>query len=235
MEYIAALMIGMAGSFHCAGMCGPIALSLSAGNAGSFSFLLRRLTYNFGRIVTYAILGLILGFVGDRLNLFGLQRWLSVFVGSVLILFVFIAYLKLRNPLTEKAYGLVSKFVGRSYSALKSRRSFFSMGAIGMLNGLLPCGFLYLGLGGAIALGNAWEGALYMTMFGLGTVPIMLGVTMFGNIITSKLRNRLTKLVPVMVLILGVLFILRGLNLGIPYLSPHESKTPQTSHEVLCK
>lgn len=236
MEYLAAFFIGLAGSIHCAGMCGPIALSLSAGSAKNLSFLLKRLTYNAGRVITYAFLGLIFGLIGDRLNLFGLQRWLSVLIGSLLILFVVITFIKWKNPLAGKAYSLISPVFSKTYSSLKSKNSFFSMGIIGMLNGMLPCGFVYLGLGGAIALGGALEGAVYMAMFGLGTIPVMLGVTMFGNFISARFRSKILKLVPVMVLILGILFVLRGLNLGIPYISPHDlSNVSNAGHEVMCR
>ncbi|MGB3017800.1 MAG: sulfite exporter TauE/SafE family protein [Ignavibacteria bacterium] len=236
MEYLAALLIGLAGSFHCVGMCGPIALSLSAGSSKDLRFLLKRITYNAGRVLTYASLGFIFGFIGDRLNLFGLQRWLSVFIGSLLILFVIVTYIKWKNPLAGKAYKLISPIFSKTYSSLKEKNSFYSMAVIGMLNGLLPCGFVYIGLGGAIAIGGALEGALYMAMFGLGTVPVMLGVTMFGNLVTARFRTRILKLVPVMVLLLGVLFVLRGLNLGIPYISPHEvTKMTNAGHEVMCR
>mgnify|MGYP001304212913 FL=1 len=236
MEYLAAFFIGLAGSFHCIGMCGPIALSLSSGASKNFSQLLKKITYNGGRLITYAALGLMFGFIGDRLNLFGLQRWLSLFIGSLLVFSVIILLLKIKTPFAAKAYSLISPFFSKVYSSLKAKRSYKSMAVIGILNGLLPCSFVYLGLGGAIALGDAFDGALYMAMFGLGTVPVMLGVTVFGNFISGKFRSKILKLVPAMILVLGILFILRGLNLGIPYISPKDtSAASNAGQEVMCR
>lgn len=234
MEFTVAFLIGLAGSFHCAGMCGPIALSLSPGNRRNISFLLKRTAYNGGRVVSYASLGLIFGFIGDRLSIFGLQRWLSIMIGSLLILFVLLAYAKAGKPLSGRLYGLFLPFFSKAYSRLRHSDTFLSMLFIGILNGLLPCGFVYLGLGGAAALGSAADGAVYMAMFGLGTVPVMLGVTIFGNIVSSGFRRKIAKLVPVMVLLLGLLFVLRGLNLGIPYLSPAEKASIAPVQEVIC-
>ncbi len=236
MEYLAAFFIGLAGSFHCIGMCGPIALSLSSGSSKNLSVLLKKVTYNGGRVLAYAALGLTFGFIGDRLNLFGLQRWLSLFIGSLLVFSFIILLLKIKTPFAGKAYSMISPFFSKVYSSLKTKRSFKSMAIIGILNGLLPCSFVYLGLGGAIALGNAFDGALYMAMFGLGTVPVMLGVTVFGNFISGKFRSKILKFVPALILVLGILFILRGLNLGIPFISPMESGAVSNSgHEVMCR
>lgn len=236
MELFSALIIGLAGSFHCAGMCGPIALSVSGGAPRELGFLLRKITYNFGRIITYSALGLLFGFIGDRIRLFGLQQWLSVFVGSLIILSVFIYYMRYKSPVSGKLYRFMSPFFSRAIRYLKGKNSYSSMLLIGMLNGLLPCGFIYLGLGGAIATGDAFSGAAYMALFGLGTVPVMLGVTMFGNFISGKLRAGIGRLAPVLMLVLGTLFVLRGLNLGIPYVSPKDSVNPAVmNHDPQCR
>lgn len=235
MELISAFMIGLAGSFHCIGMCGPIAVSLGGNGRTGLEFILKRIVYNLGRIFSYALLGLVFGFLGDRLSLFGLQRWLSVLIGSVLVLSVFFAFLKFRNPAASKLYGLFTPLFRKLYSKLKSRTSYSSMILTGVMNGFLPCGFVYLGLGAALAIGGSLHGAAYMALFGLGTIPVMLGVAVFGNFFSARFRSLFSKLSPALVLFLGILFILRGLNLGIPFVSPAEQTGTLKAHEeVIC-
>ena len=95
-----------------------------------------------------------------------------------------------------------------------------SLLVIGMVNGLLPCGFVYVGLMGSVATQGVWQGALFMACFGLGTFPLMLGVSLAGQFVSTTVRARLRKLTPVLAVCIGTLFILRGLSLGIPYVSP---------------
>ena len=90
----------------------------------------------------------------------------------------------------------------------------------GLLNGLLPCGLVYAALAGAAATGGPLGGALFMAAFGLGTIPAMLAVSLAGRLITAPWRARFQRAVPVAMAVLAVLFIVRGLSLGIPYLSP---------------
>ncbi len=112
-------------------------------------------------------------------------------------------------------------------------RSFQSLFFIGMLNGLLPCGLVYMAIAGAIGTGGVAEGSLYMILFGLGTIPMLLSISLAGNIMSIAVRKRINKLIPVLVVIVGVLFILRGLSLGIPYLSPPKQKIEQKFEKSL--
>ncbi len=237
MEYTAAFIIGLAGSFHCIGMCGPIAAALGSGNSRNISYLMKRITYNLGRVLTYGSMGLLFGFIGDRLSLFGLQRWLSVFIGSLLILIVILSFLKSGAGLTSKIYAAISPVFSKVFSSLRSKQSFPAMLTIGVMNGFLPCGFVYIAAGGAVAIGSPLGGAAYMAAFGLGTIPVMLGIGIFGSVLSSAFRSKISRLVPVMVLILGMLFVLRGLALGIPYLSPQEAKVQSQPpvHDVMCR
>ena len=109
-----------------------------------------------------------------------------------------------------------------------------SLFTIGVLNGLLPCGFVYVGIAGAVSTVNWLTGALYMTMFGLGTFPVMFATAVFGKIINVNLKRRVSKLIPVFAVVLALLFILRGLNLGIPYLSPKYSKSISIEQSESC-
>ena len=114
-------------------------------------------------------------------------------------------------------------------------RSFSSLFFIGLLNGLLPCGLVYMAIAGAIGLGNVTEGSLYMILFGIGTIPMLLTISLAGNIMSLAVRKKINKLIPVMVVIVGLLFILRGLSLGIPYLSPPKQKIEQKFEKSLEK
>lgn len=229
MELLTGFMVGLLGSFHCIGMCGPIALALPK----SSSVVTTRLLYNFGRVLTYSLLGLLFGLLGSRLEMFGLQRIISISLGVLILLVVIIPVsfrIKLSNTFgLYKLVGLLKSYFGRMFRM----HSIPSMLALGMLNGLLPCGFVYIGITGAIAVGDALDGMLFMLMFGLGTIPVMLGTTIIGSVINVNFRQRLTRLLPALSIILAAIFIMRGLNLGIPYLSP-KLENKQTTEEVIC-
>lgn len=229
MELLTGFLVGLLGSFHCIGMCGPIAIALPK----TKNLVLSRLIYNFGRVITYSMLGLLFGLLGSRLEMFGLQRIISISLGVLIILTVVtpISYrIKLSNKLgLYKLVGMLKMYFGKMFK----NHSNSSMLVIGMLNGLLPCGFVYIGITGAIAVGDTLNGMLFMTMFGLGTLPVMLGASLIGSVINLNIRQKLTRLLPAFSLILAAIFILRGLNLGIPYISPKlEHKT--VNKEVIC-
>lgn len=216
------------GSFHCIGMCGPIAIALPK----TKNLLLSRLLYNFGRVITYSMLGLLFGLLGSRLEMFGLQQIVSISLGVLIILTVVTpaAYrIKISNSIgLYKPIGVLKMYFGRMFKSHTNT----SMLVIGMLNGLLPCGFVYIGITGAIAVGSTLNGMLFMTMFGLGTLPVMLGTSLIGSAININLRQKLTRLLPALSVALAIIFILRGLNLGIPYISPKLEHKPDT--EVIC-
>lgn len=119
--------------------------------------------------------------------------------------------------------GKLKKSIGQMFSV----RSFSSLFFIGLLNGLLPCGLVYIAIAGAIGTADVGQGTLYMILFGLGTIPMMLAISLAGNMMGLALRNRINKLIPVLVVVVGLLFILRGLDLGIPFLSPEKQKIEQ--------
>ena len=229
MELLTGFLVGLLGSFHCIGMCGPIAIALPKTNNLVFS----RLLYNFGRVITYSMLGLLFGLLGSRLEMFGLQRIISISLGVLIILTVItpISYrIKLSNKLgLYKLVGMLKMYFGKMFK----NHSNSSMLVIGMLNGLLPCGFVYIGITGAIAVGSTLNGMLFMTMFGLGTLPVMLGASLIGSVINLNIRQKLTRLLPAFSLILAAIFILRGLNLGIPYISP-KLEHKSVNKEVIC-
>ena len=217
---ITAFAIGLVGSFHCLGMCGPIALALPVHDQVSLRRWLGRLSYNLGRITTYALLGGVLGLLGQSLAMAGLQQALSVTLGLLIILGVVLPTTLLHrlspNHFVARLIGRVKRSMQRMF-AVRTYAATFGLGA---LNGLLPCGLVYVGLAGAMATGYAVEGAAYMATFGLGTLPMMLGVSLLGQWIDVPLRNKIRKAVPLLVGVVGVVLVVRGLALDIPYVSP---------------
>ncbi len=218
--YFIALMTGLVGSLHCIGMCGPIAIALPLGKKSWGHRALGGIVYNTGRIITYGVLGALFGLLGQGIEMAGLQRWASIFIGAVMILSViFPALFKGKVQVEQFFFGYAGKMIGK-FRKLFTINSMPSLFLIGLLNGLLPCGLVYVAIAGAINTNSILFGIFYMIIFGLGTVPVMLAIPLVGNLIGSGFRKRYTFLLNWFIVLLGVLFILRGLSLGIPYISP---------------
>jgi uncharacterized protein len=216
LDYWTAFILGLVGSLHCAGMCGPLALALPPAGSTTPAYVLGRVAYNLGRIVTYCILGLVFGLVGATLWLAGIQRWVSIALGVALLVGQFASRkLALWQPVTS----LVGRLKSRM-AVLLRQRSFTSLAVLGLLNGLLPCGLVYVACAGAAATGGVLAGAQYMAVFGAATVPMMLAISLSGKLVPPALRLSLRKAIPACVFLLATLLILRGMSLGIPYLSP---------------
>lgn len=229
-----ALILGLAGSFHCIGMCGPIAFILPIDKSSVAKTFIQTFLYHFGRLISYAIIGILFGFLGKGLYLAGFQQNLSILMGVIMIITVLIPVsifnkFNFSKPL-YKLIGKLKQYLGL-YLNKKSNKALFT---IGFLNGFLPCGLVYMALIGAISTGNAFQGGLYMAIFGLGTIPMMSGAMLLGNFINVSIRNKIQKIIPILVIIIGLLFILRGLGLGIPYISPPDAKLQLSSNPVEC-
>lgn len=226
---ISALVLGLMGSFHCVGMCGPIALSLPLGKHSIGGKILGGSLYNIGRTVTYGIMGAFFGLVGQGFEMAGFQKWISISMGSLMVISVIIpsVFNKINSGKALPFSGSVRKGIQKMFA----KRSLSGLFIIGLLNGLLPCGLVYLAIAGAIGTANIYQGILFMILFGLGTLPMMLGISMLGNVVSVSLRNRINKVIPFVVVIIGAIFILRGLSLGIPYLSPPEKKLNPEFHK----
>jgi uncharacterized protein len=219
-----ALLLGLTGSFHCAGMCGPIAIALPLHGESLWQKIFGGVLYNSGRTLTYGVLGLIFGLVGKGFHLIGFQQIISVAMGIAMIISVlFPSFFRISGKRQNPTFTLVTKLkktIGKMFSV----KSFQSLFFIGTLNGLLPCGLVYIALAGAIASGDIVTATWYMIFFGLGTIPMLLAISISGNIISTTARQKINKLIPILVVIVGFFFVLRGLNLGIPYLSPTKDK-----------
>ncbi len=214
-----AMVLGVAGSAHCIGMCGPIALAVPSPASGWRARLSSTLLLNLGRITTYALIGAAFGTFGRGAQLAGLQQWVSILAGSVLLASVILPGLLERWSPT----GRLSLMVGRLRSLLGrnlQRTAPEALFLTGALNGLLPCGLIYGAALGATAMGTAYDGALFMVFFGAGTWPALIGLRMSGQMVGTKSRTLLRKASPILVSGMAVLLILRGLELGIPLVSP---------------
>lgn len=220
-----ALTLGFLGSFHCVGMCGPIALALPLNRESLFSKVTGALLYNTGRVFMYALLGGLFGLIGQSIIIAGYQQSLSITLGIAVLTLIL-----LPNKFANKfrVLSFTYSYIGKVKQKLKTlfkKNSFSSLFFIGTLNALLPCGLVYLGIAGAIASGNVLEGSIFMAVFGLGTVPAMLTVALISSSININFRKKINKAVPVFAVSMALLLILRGMNLGIPYISPEMSVT----------
>lgn len=228
---LTAISLGLLGSFHCIGMCGPIALALPVHGYSPLKKYLGILLYNLGRIFTYSLLGFLFGLLGQSFFLGGFQQALSIAVGVLLLLSVIVTQ---TNRFNVPSLGFMYSFINTvklELGNLFNKKGLHFLFLIGMLNGLLPCGLVYLGIAGAVATGDYLKGTEFMFYFGVGTIPVMYAVAFMGQFITMKYRNYIRKAMPVVVSVMALLLIVRGLNLGIPYLSPQFEKE---SHKVSC-
>ena len=219
-----AISLGFLGSFHCLGMCGPLALSLPVHHFLPTKKFFSILFYNVGRLFTYSVFGLLFGIIGSRLYIAGFQQKFSLFLGILLLVYLIFSFFKLRKiPFSTESWELVGR-IKNSFSFLLKKRSISSFFLLGCLNGLLPCGMVYFATSGALLSETILQGVLFMAFFAFGTFPVMMLISFFGKLFTLNFRVRLSKFVPVFVSLMAILFIVRGLNLGIPYLSPKYEK-----------
>lgn len=219
-----AFILGLLGSFHCIGMCGPIAFALPIDRSSKSKVIFQTFLYHLGRLLTYSLIGVLFGLIGRGLFLSGFQQRLSIFMGIVMILSVVIP-VKVFNrfKVTKPLYKIIAE-VKQQLGIYLNKKSNKSIFLIGFFNGFLPCGLVYMALIGAVASSNVLYGALYMVLFGIGTLPMMTLVVFAGNVLKVSLRNKIQKVIPIFIVIIGLFFILRGMGLGIPYISPNDTK-----------
>ena len=216
---ISGFVLGVISSFHCVGMCGPIAFSLPLHYLPASKKLTGIVLYNMGRVSMYSLLGLFFGFIGRQIFLGGFQQWFSIILGSLMLFFLIqsVFYKQFFHFKLLPGVNNILQLLIRSYI---HKKQLYGMYLIGAANGLLPCGMVYFAIAGALASGNVLNGVGFMLVFGLGTVPLMILLSFFGFMVNISARNLVKKLIPFFIAAMGILLILRGLNLGIPYLSP---------------
>jgi Uncharacterized conserved protein len=224
MAIYAALALGLAGSLHCVGMCGPLLLALPLDAAGKWKVFRQMSVYHTGRILTYAALGAMFGLLGKGLAVAGLQKALSIGAGAFTIAMAFVAWRFEYLVTTLPGFGAVSQKVKTHMGQLLRHNPNGSLFSLGMLNGLLPCGMVYTALAGAIASVGGAEGGLFMLAFGFGTLPLLFTVSLAGSAVSTSVRRKLRVLQPLLLCLVGLLLLLRGLNLD---LSLFESAVPK--------
>lgn len=215
-----AFFFGLISSFHCIGMCGPIALMLPVERNNPSKKVIQIITYHLGRLSAYATIGFLFGLLGKGFFLAGLQQKLSIFMGIAMIVVILIPEkVFAKFNFSKPVFKLISKIKTTLGSQFKNK-SYQSLFTIGLLNGFLPCGMVYVALFGAIAMQSEGFGVIFMLLFGLGTIPMMSSVVYLNSLLTIPMRNKISKTIPYVSICIAILFVLRGLGLGIPYVSP---------------
>lgn len=215
-----ALIFGLISSFHCVGMCGPIAMMLPVDRTNEAKKALQILTYHVGKLTAYGALGLVFGLLGNSFYVAGWQQQMSIILG-ILMITVAIVPEKVfaRYNFSKPVYKIISNVKSNLGKQFKSK-SYSSLFTIGLLNGFLPCGMVYVAIFGAIAMQSVSFGVLYMLLFGVGTIPMLTVVVYVSQFLSFSFRNTLQKVIPIVAIAIGMLFIIRGLGLDIPYVSP---------------
>ncbi len=227
---ISGFTLGLIGSFHCIGMCGPLSLALPIRNNGMAARAGLLFAYQSGRITTYATLGLIVGLVGRRIYLQGYQQWLSICLGVLVLVLALLYFLNrytFHVPFFRKFYSSLHILL---IKLLKKGSSVPGAYAMGLINGLLPCGMVYIALISTLSFTSMGDSIGFMAMFGAGTIPLMMLVGFAGQVIKPSVKRHMQKAVPWAVVLVGVMLVLRGLDLGIPFISP---ALPQNPGEVV--
>ena len=215
-----AFIFGLISSFHCVGMCGPIAMMLPVDRNNEAKKVTQIITYHIGKLTAYGILGLIFGLLGRSFYLAGMQQQLSIIVGVLMIVVALVPEkVFAKYNFSKPVYKIISKVKSNLGQQFKNK-SYKSLFTIGLLNGFLPCGMVYVAIFGAIAMQSVSLGVLYMLLFGIGTIPMLTAVIYISNVLSFSFRGTLQKIIPVVAVVIGMLFIIRGLGLDIPYLSP---------------
>ena len=215
--YWVAFTLGLFGSLHCVGMCGPLAIAFcDKENDTSVQRMQSGMSYNLGRTVTYSILGLFFGLLGSFIVVVDLQKVLSIALGALLVFSFFLSYdidQKINGlPAVRKFYDKLRLAISNMYSKAKQYHPF----TLGMANGLLPCGLVYLALAGAIAAGSLMNGMIFMAFFGIGTIPMMITLVFGVKLLTPNMRFKFRRVLPYVTLFFGLFLIYRGLVVGMP-------------------
>ena len=227
---IAGFTLGAAGSLHCVGMCGPLSLALPVHHLSKADKFISLLLYQFGRIITYSVIGLLFGLAGRRIYISGYQQWFSITMGILVLslaLLYFVSKKTIHLKFLNRFYSGVQQQISRLLRSARGPAGFLLMG---LANGLLPCGMVYIALAATLSFTEVIQSVSFMAMFGAGTLPAMMLVGYAGKLVKPEWRIYLRQLVPVFITFMGVLLILRGLNLGIPFISP---ELPQSAGEAL--
>lgn len=231
MSLIALFLASLLGSWHCAAMCGGFVACCSGSAKAKFA---PTITYNLGRLFTYILLGAAAGVLGQSVDLagntLGIGRLAAIIVGVLLIAWGVLGY----QPSSTASAGptILGRLQAFLFNGVFKRlpqswvwRSLL----IGLMTGLLPCGFLYGFVFLAAATGNLLDGSLVMLVFWLGTVPALSAVSFMARYCVPKLGRLAPKLASALLIIAGV-FSLTGHFGGLSFLHDHSAHQPSTNH-----
>lgn len=227
--FLSAFVFGILGSFHCMGMCGPLVMSLPFQTLQGKRSFFGILAYHFGKMLMYALFGFAVGLLGQSIAIFKYQQVLTILAGIVLLVITVLPtikqHFKFNLPIAQSLQWLNQKV---------SKDNWFLYYALfGFINGMFPCGLMYAALATSAASLSAWKGFFFMFFFGLGTVPSLSFVIYFQKKLSPNYRKYFTKSTYYFSILVAALLILRGFNLGIPYVSPKintETKTVDCCH-----
>lgn len=223
---ISGFTLGTAGSLHCVGMCGPLSLALPTQYLSKTQKFLSLLIYQFGRIITYSCFGLVFGLAGRRIYISGYQQWFSIAMGIFVLALAALYFIQKHSihfSFLNRFYLSVQQLIS---NLLKRSGGPFSFLLLGLANGLLPCGLVYVAVAATLSFTEIAESVSFMAMFGAGTLPAMMLVGYAGQLVNAEARQLMRKAVPVFITLMGIILILRGLNLGIPFISPEMPQSP---------
>ncbi len=213
-------LLGLIGSVHCIGMCGPLTMALPFSHQKNIFKYLAIALYHMGKILSYACLGLIVGLFGKQVFVIDTQQGISIIIGVFMLVYVVWVYLIKVNTRVNPLEFIQSPVL-KALSTLFKNKQVTVFLLFGFLNGFLPCGMVYLALSSAMSTGHPIDAAIFMAFFGLGTIPALLMLTLGGQMLSFEWRKKLQSTLPVFIFGMGIILILRGMNLGIPILSPH--------------
>jgi uncharacterized protein len=218
MVFLAGLLTGL----HCAGMCGPIVLAYAVPQSGvpspAMNAAAKHAAYNGGRLLSYLLLGAVMGFAGTSFSWIERAGEVVSIVGGLVMIvggLAMLGVLPLRS--TFSLGGLWSGSVSVQRGLLR-RRTVASALSLGLLTPLLPCGLLYAMLAKAATAGSALEGALTMGAFGAGTAPALLTLGGVASLLSSTVKQRAEKLAAVLIVLMGIILLLRGFHVPLVWM-----------------
>lgn len=226
--YLLLFIVGLTTSFHCVSMCGGIALSQLQATFSKHQ-MRRHLDYNLGRVLSYSLLGGVVGALGSFITTdIGILKGLPIFLGALMVLMGLnkVGFLT-RKPVLMS--GKLNLILGRFKAKIGSHGSF----VMGLLNGFMPCGPLQLMQLYALGTGSFMVGALSMFFFSLGTVPLMLGLGVFLSKMSVYSRTLVHKIGGALIIILGLNMTISGMaTVGVNFNFSFD-QTPRIEAEVV--
>lgn len=223
-----AIVLGLAGSLHCAGMCSPLAMAVTARKP----LVLNKVVYNTGRILTYGLLGVLAAAFGSLFSLTAYQGVLSFLMGTIFLLMGVGALTGIHIPYLSNLINRLTSMLKRLFGVWLQKKQSGAVFVMGMLNGLLPCGLTYLALTYCFILPSAADGFVFMLFFGLGTWPVMIGVSWLMSLGFTRLTQNYKRIAMLAFSVIGIWLMVR---VFVQHPMQHDLTNKRTpSEEVIC-